>query len=105
MRGVAVTLTVGVLYMASTGASGQTYPWHMLKDSEFRRAYYAVLGDRVKERWLARLDGPANPVDERQEGGEKAVLFNACKPHNCDVNNAVILYVPERKKVYVRLFE
>jgi len=105
MRGATVALVVGALCLASTAAGAQTYPWHMLKDSEFKRAYYAVLGERVKERWLARLDGPANPIDELQQGNEKVVIFNACKPHNCDVSSAVVLYVPEKKKVYIRLYD
>ena len=92
---------------ATAEAFAEPYPWEMLKDSAFTKAYRAVLGARIKQRWLAKLDGPANPVQNITVGGssESFVLVKACKPHNCNTDNIVILYSPKRKVVYAKLIE
>src|SRR5258706_406961 len=34
----------------------------MLLDSQFKFAYYRALGPKIKERWLAKLDGLSRPA-------------------------------------------
>jgi hypothetical protein len=76
-----------------------------LADPEFKRAYYRALGPKVRETWLARLDGPSP--------GQKSVLVAEadyieiafCKAHDCHDNNVVLLFSRASGTVYGLVFE
>ena len=95
------------LSIGSAGALAEPYPWDMLKDGDFKQAYRAMLGTKAKLRWLAKLDGPANPVEriEVGEDRESFILIKACKPHDCTSHNIVVLYSPNQKVTYAKLVE
>lgn len=71
-----------------------TMPTALLKDAGFRRAYTEALGPLGREPWLARLDGPAQPVTSVQVGGEAYRMVSVCKTHDCYENSMVFLYAP-----------
>jgi Inhibitor of vertebrate lysozyme (Ivy) len=94
-----------LLLISSVVAKAEPYPWEMLKDRDFKRAYVSMLGSNAKLRWLAKLDGPANPVEHVKVGtaGEDFVVIKACRPHMCNIDNVVILYSPTRRVAYAKL--
>lgn len=70
----------------------QTSPSDLLKDATFRQAYVQALGPLARERWLAKLDGPAPLVKTVRVAGHDYQLLSACKNHDCAANNIVVLY-------------
>jgi hypothetical protein len=66
-------------------------PPELLLDAKFRSAYYKALGPRVRESWLAQLDGPAPPIKKINVGGTEYMFASACKNHDCGDNNTVLL--------------
>lgn len=102
-----VMLGLLTLLLGTTEALADTYPWNMLKDGDFKHAYREMLGPKAKLRWLAKLDGPARPVEriEVGEGRESFILIKACKPNDCGNSNIVILYSPKQKAAYAKLVE
>lgn len=92
---------------ASPASSGEpmTNPWDLLKDPKFKSAYYRALGSKVKESWLADLDGPATPTTKINVAGNEYVFAKSCKNHDCGDNNVVLLYSPAQGKVYGKIFD
>ncbi|HWH77513.1 MAG TPA: hypothetical protein VNT76_09080, partial [Candidatus Binatus sp.] len=67
------TATLPPATVPSATATGDriTNPWDLLSDRKFKSAYYKALGPKVKEDWLATLDGPAVPTTKiNVAGGE-----------------------------------
>jgi hypothetical protein len=73
-------------------SESMTGPPDLLRDSRFKSVYYKALGPKVKESWLAELDGPAPPNKKIKVGGTDYVFASACKNHDCGDNNVVLLY-------------
>lgn len=76
-----------------------------LADARFRAAYHSALGPRVRQRWLARLEGPAPEPRRLRLAGDEYVLHAVCKAHDCHDNNLVLLYSPARGVAYGKVFE
>lgn len=89
--------------------AAQTAQWHapsdLLKEPSFKTAYYKGLGAKVKENWLANLDGPAPELKKVKVGGAEYVLGSACKPRDCGDNNMVLLFSAAQGAVYAKIFE
>jgi hypothetical protein len=82
-----------------------TNPWDLLSDRKFKSAYHKVLGPKVREDWLATLDGPAVPTSKINVAGSEYVFASSCKNHDCADNNVVLLYSPTLGKVYGKVFD
>jgi hypothetical protein len=80
-------------------------PPGMLRDSGFKRAYFQALGPLVKEDWLARLDGPAQPVEKKAIAGNEYQIVSVCKNHDCYDNSMVVFYAAASKAVYGTVFQ
>jgi len=80
-------------------------PAQMLADAKFKMPYFKALGPLSKERWLARLDGPAPAVKTVTVGGATYALLSVCKPHDCAANNMVALYSADRQVVFGKVFQ
>ena len=74
--------------------AAQPMPPDLLKDASFKRAYTQALGGFAREPWLARLDGPAQPITQVQVDGKSYRLVSVCKTHDCYENSMVFLYAP-----------
>lgn len=72
----------------------------MFVDRKFKAAYHKALGPRVKEPWLALLDGPSVETKKVQVAGAEYFLIVACMNHDCYDNNTVLLWSAPRKLVY-----
>lgn len=98
-------LTFVLFAFGCTGACAESYAWDFLKDWNFKKSYFAMLGPKVKIPWLAKLDGPASPIEYIQIGsdGEEFIVVNSCQPHACDTNSIVILYSTKHKIMYAKL--
>ena len=81
------------------GASGLLY------DPAARKAYLQALGPLAKERWLARLDGPSPQNQRMRVAGADVYLVSACKAHDCEQNNTVLLYDPALDLVYGKVHQ
>lgn len=75
-------------------------PVDLLRDAQFRAAYTKALGPLARERWLARLDGPAPPLRKVTIDGVEYTLAAACKTHDCGDNNMIVLHAPATGTVY-----
>jgi hypothetical protein len=82
-----------------------TNPWDLLSDRKFKSAYYKALGPKVKQDWLATLDGPAAPTSKINVAGNEYVFASSCKNHDCTDNNVVLLYSPTQGTVYGKVFD
>lgn len=80
-------------------------PAELLKDPKFKSAYYKALGPKIKQSWLAKLDGPSPPVRTVKVDGAEYQLVSACKNHDCGDNNTVLLYSAATGVVYGKIFE
>jgi hypothetical protein len=76
-----------------------------LADREFKRIYFDALGPKVRETWLARLDGPNPGQRSVKVAGYDYVELAFCKAHDCHDNNLVVLYSRDAGKVYGLVFE
>ncbi len=72
----------------------------MMKDKNFRAAYTKAMGPRMRERWIAVLDGPAPPNRTVKLGGQEFVQVAACKAHDCAENNMMVLWFAPKKQMY-----
>lgn len=75
-------------------------PTELLKDPAFRKAYLDALGPLAKERWLARMDGPAPPLKKVRIAGTDYDQASPCKNHDCAGNTLLLLYAAPTKTVY-----
>ena len=80
-------------------------PPELLNDAKFKSAYYKALGSKVKESWLAKLDGPAPAVKRIKVAGTEYLLASACKAHDCGDNNTVLLYSAAQGVVYGKVVQ
>lgn len=80
-------------------------PTDLLRDAQFREAYRKALGPLARERWLARLDGPAPQLRKVTVGGVEYTLGAACKPHDCADHNMVVLHSPSTGSVYGLVYQ
>jgi hypothetical protein len=80
-------------------------PPELLQDPKFKSIYYKALGPKVKEPWLAQLDGPAPPVKKIAVAGTEYLFASACKNHDCGDNNTVLLYSPTQSVVYGKIVQ
>lgn len=75
--------------------------FEMLRERDFRQAYFATLGELKAERWLAELPGPSSGGTDELVDGVQFVFTDSCKPHDCDEENLVIAYARTKKKAYI----
>jgi len=80
-------------------------PPELLQDAKFKSIYYKALGPKVKEPWLAELDGPAPPVKKITVAGTEYLFASACKNHDCGDNNTVLLYSAVQGVVYGKILQ
>jgi hypothetical protein len=80
-------------------------PIELLTDTKFKSAYYKALGPKVKERWLAQLDGPSPPIKKVNVAGAEYIFASACKNHDCGDNNTVLLYSTTQGLVYGKIVQ
>lgn len=80
-------------------------PPDMLKDARFKEAYDRTLGPLARERWLARLDGPAPEVRTVKAAGLEWQLVAACKPHDCADHNITLLWLESTGALYGKLVQ
>ncbi len=72
----------------------------MMKEKNFRTAYSKTMGPRMRERWIAVLDGPAPPNRTVTLAGQEFVQVAACKAHDCAENNLLVLWSAPKKRMY-----
>lgn len=77
----------------------------MLTNPKFKAAYYKSLGPKVKELWLAKLDGPSPLTRKVTVAGKEYTLVSSCKNHDCAENNTVLLYSPGFQLVYGKIYQ
>jgi hypothetical protein len=104
-RRAATPPPAGAPVTAAPPGEAVTNPWDLLSDRKFKSAYYKVLGPKVREDWLATLDGPAVPTSKINVAGSEYVFASSCKNHDCADNNVVLLYSPALGKVYGKVFD
>ena len=80
-------------------------PPGMLRDAGFKRAYFRALGALAREDWLAKLDGPAQPVEKKRVAGNEFQVVSVCKNHDCYDNSMVVFYAPASNTLYGTVFQ
>ena len=80
-------------------------PPDLLRDARFKAAYLQALGPLAKERWLARLEGPAPELRKVKVAGNEFTLAAACKPHDCADHNTVLLWTPKPGVLHGLVFQ
>lgn len=78
-------------------------PTALLADAKFKPLYAKALGPLARERWLARLDGPAPSNKQIKVAGQDYTLAAACKQHDCSANSMVLLYSRAQGVVYAQI--
>jgi hypothetical protein len=102
MKRAVLALAIAALPMA---VLAEERAWDLLKEKQFRSAYYATLGAKRSEKWIAKLFGPSQQTTHEVVGQIEYVFADSCKPHYCDTDNLVIAYAPAGKAVFVKLVE
>jgi hypothetical protein len=83
----------------------ETYPWNILKLSEFNKSYRKTLGIKINEKWLRILDGPStiNKMIKTPQGN--FVVVYSCRQHYCDTHVIIILFNPDTAQIWILLVE
>ena len=95
----------------SVAAAPKKYELHelnasgVLLDARSRATYLKALGPLARERWLAKLDGPAPDNKRVKVAGADFVQMSACKNHDCGDNSAVFLYSVEQNVLYGMVYQ
>ena len=79
--------------------SAEQGPTDLLKDARFRAAYTQALGPLARERWIARLEGPAPALRTVRVSGIDYTWAASCKPHDCSDHNLVLLWQAQKGQV------
>jgi len=90
---------------AAQPAPTETSPVILLRDPRFKTPYFAALGAKSRERWLARLDGPAPQPRMIKVADSDWLLLAVCKAHDCGENNMVLLYAAGPGIVHGQIYE
>ena len=77
----------------------------LLRDPRFKAAYLEALGPLAKERWLARMEGPATELRKVKVVGNDFALAATCKPHDCADHNMVLLWTPKPGVLHGLVFQ
>jgi len=77
----------------------------LLRDARFKAAYLQALGPLAKERWLARLEGPAPELRKVKVAGNDFALAATCKPHDCADHNMLVLWTPKPGVLHGLVFQ
>ena len=77
----------------------------LLRDARFKTAYLQALGPLAKERWLARMEGPAPELRKVKVAGNDFALAATCKPHDCADHNMVLLWTPKPGLLHGLVFQ
>ena len=91
---------------ANTQKSFKGYALHelsaagLLYDPKAKAMYHKALGPLAGEPWLAKLDGPSPQNRPVKVAGADYVLLSACKNHDCEQNNVVLLWSGVQGVVY-----
>jgi hypothetical protein len=101
----AIGMLLGIAMTTIALAQKPKEAWEYLKEPAFKSAYMKALGPKANTPWLAKRDGPAPQDKFIDVAGERYVMNSFCKNHDCGDNSAVILYSPEKKRVYGTIFE
>ncbi len=97
--------------VAAAPAPPRKYALHELNASgvllepKSRASYLKALGPLARERWLAKLDGPAPENKRIKVAGADFVQMSSCKNHDCADHNAVFLYSVEQNVLYGLVFQ
>ena len=97
--------------MVAAAAPQKKYALHELNASgvllepKSRATYLKALGPLARERWLAKLDGPAPDNKRIKVAGADFVQMSSCKNHDCADHNAVFLYSGEQNVLYGLVFQ
>ena len=81
-------------------AKGPQAPFDLLRDARFKSGFNKAFGAFARERWVARLEGPAPELKQLTFDGVQYTLASVCKPHDCGDNNLVLLYGREQGTVF-----
>jgi hypothetical protein len=77
----------------------------LIKNPEFKQSYLKALGDKRKESWIAKLNGPSSEVAHKTIAGDDYIVGHSCMPHNCGTYNLIFFYSANKKQVFVKLNE
>ena len=77
----------------------------MLLDPKIKAAYFKALGPLARERWLAKLDGPAPDNKRIKVAGADFVQLSVCKNHDCANHSAVFLYSVPQDVLYGTIYQ
>src|SRR5690349_5443096 len=100
------SFAMGILLGSLGGAADVSYPRDLfIKDAVFRNVYDSLARGKTWDPWLRELSGVNAPLEYVSIGQdtEEFMLLSICKPHNCSVENAVILYSPKRRVAYAKV--
>lgn len=81
-------------------AKGPQAPFELLRDARFKSSHGKAFSAFARERWVARLEGPAPELRQITIDGVPYTLAAVCKPHDCGDNNLVLLYAPEQGTMF-----
>ncbi len=75
-------------------------PSELIRDPAFKAVYTRALGPLAKQRWLARMEGPAAELVQEKVAGQPYQMAAFCKAHDCSDHNAVLLYDAPQGRIY-----
>ncbi len=100
----ALACSVWAAIGAAAAADVPGSPGELLRNPQFKAAYFSALGPKTKDKWLSTL---ANSGQVRAEkiAGDTWQVVTPCKPHDCGDNNLLLLWAPAKGVVVGKLFE
>ncbi len=84
-------------------AQTQLYPWDLIKDAEFKKAFLTMLGMEHQDKWLVELSGVSSFVETMKIGSEEYLTLHSCKAHSCNTENIVVIYSQSSRQAFAQL--
>lgn len=81
------------------------YPWELVKDPNFSKAYKSTVTVQSSIPWLKKLSGPSSSSRNVTIENKDFLFMHSCKPHYCDEENIVLLYSEKTRSVYASLMQ
>lgn len=104
LRLAAIVCAAWTLPAGAAAAEPMVTVQDLLKNPQFKTAYFAALGPKAKEKWLREMTNSSLVRSVRIDGDDYQVAA-PCKPHDCGDNNLLVIYSPTKGAVYGSLHE
>ena len=95
MKRILIALALSCSYLAAHAAEPLTVS-HLATDKATAESFNTMVGSQKLPQWVTQ-GGTTSPNQDVVIGGQKYIVLNSCKPHDCAAESIAVLYSAESK--------